>query len=502
MADMVKGETQIGRQAVERKLLTTAELNTCIEQQKALASQGKRVGLTEVMIKEGLVTRSQLQRLGGDMEDSIVRKAQQIPGFQILGKLGAGAMATVFKARQLSLDRIVAVKVLPKKLGENPEFVDRFYKEGRAAARLNHNNIVQAVDVGEAGGYHYFVMEYIDGKTVYDDLATQKMYSEKEALRIIIQVARALEHASARGFVHRDVKPKNIMLTKDNVAKLADMGLARETGDIKTAMAEAGRAYGTPYYISPEQVRGEVNIDFRADMYSLGATFYHMVTGKVPFEGSTPAAVMHKHLKEPLIPPDHIVPTLSTGVGEVIERMMAKKRGDRYASMSDLIADLEAIAHGDPPLQARKNYDDQLLEGLAEGMEDASDDIAAAQGEAAPIKVPLLWVPRPQPEPAKGCRAECSAHSRTPARRKPKFLFQRKIALLRPPRETDFSTKSAVFPTPPRTALRHHKSNPRHRPAPDIANHFLHILKKTGSQPIFPFDLMRGSNYILRIGCI
>jgi serine/threonine-protein kinase len=292
----------------------------------------------------------------------------------------------------MSLDRIVAVKVLPKKLGENPEFVERFYREGRAAARLNHNNIVQAIDVGEAAGYHYFVMEYIDGKTVYDDLAAGTIYKEADALEIIIQVAEALAHAAERGFVHRDVKPKNIMLTKQGMAKLADMGLARETGDMKAAMAEAGRAYGTPYYISPEQIRGEVNIDFRADMYSLGATFYHMITGKLPFEGTTPAAVMHKHLKEALVPPDHIVPTLSTGVGEVIERMMAKRRRDRYATMVDLLDDLKAIARGEPPLQARKVYDADLLAGLAESTEAEPAETPVVEEQAAPASVPLVWM--------------------------------------------------------------------------------------------------------------
>ncbi|HSW47046.1 MAG TPA: serine/threonine-protein kinase [Phycisphaerae bacterium] len=392
MADSIKSDTQMGRLAIEHKLLTLAELNTCMEERQALVLAGKRVSLIEVMIKSGYVTRSQLQRLGGDMEDSIATRAQQIPGFQILGKLGAGAMATVFKARQLSLDRIVAIKVLPKKLGENPEFVDRFYKEGRAAARLNHNNIVQAIDVGEAGGYHYFVMEYIDGKTVYDDLAAQQMYSESEALRIIIQMARALEHASARGFIHRDVKPKNIMLTRDAVAKLADMGLARETADMKAAMAEAGRAYGTPYYISPEQIRGELNIDFRADMYSLGATFYHMVTGRVPFEGTTPAAVMHKHLKEPLKPPDHAVPTLSSGIGEVIERMMAKKREHRYATWGDLLVDLDAVARGDAPLMARKKMNQGLLKSLAESADASATPILRPKPAPQPIKVPVVWL--------------------------------------------------------------------------------------------------------------
>ncbi|UCD29582.1 MAG: serine/threonine protein kinase [Planctomycetota bacterium] len=392
MADVIS-DSQVGRLAVERKLMSLEELNDCLEEQKKLLKkEGKRVSLSEVMLRCGFVTRSQIQRLGMDMEDSIARRAQQIPGFQILGKLGQGAMATVFKARQLSLDRIVAIKVLPKKLGENPEFVQRFYKEGRAAARLNHNNIVQAIDVGEAGGYHYFVMEYIDGKTVYDDLAANKIYTEEEALDIVIQVARALEHASERGFVHRDVKPKNVMLTKGGVAKLADMGLARETADLKAAVAEAGRAYGTPYYISPEQIRGEVNIDFRADVYSLGATFYHMVSGKLPFEGTTPAAVMHKHLKEPLIPPDHVVPTLSAGVGEVIEGMMAKKREDRYTSYGDLLTDLEAVARGEPPLQARKRYDDNLLQGLAESGETVEMESPEAEDEPVTATIPLVWV--------------------------------------------------------------------------------------------------------------
>ncbi len=393
MADTIS-DTQLGRLAVDRKLMTPEELHDCLQEQKKLAGEGGRLPLTEVILRCGYVTRSQLERIsvGMDMEDSIARKAQQIPGFQILGKLGAGAMATVFKARQLSLQRTVAIKVLPRKLSENPEFVERFYKEGQAAARLNHNNIVQAIDVGEAGGYHYFVMEFIDGKTVYDDLAAAKVYPEKEALEIVIQVARALEHAAERGFIHRDVKPKNIMLTKQGVAKLADMGLARETSDIKAAMAEAGRAYGTPYYISPEQIRGKLDIDFRADMYSLGATFYHMVTGKLPFEGATPAAVMHKHLKEPLIPPDHVVPSLSTGVGEVIERMMAKKPEERYPTMRDLITDLEAIARGEPPLQARKRYDPNLLQGLAESGETVQMDSPVRESAEPVNAVPLVWI--------------------------------------------------------------------------------------------------------------
>ena len=284
-----------------------------------------------------------------------------------MGKLGAGAMAIVYKAKQLSLDRTVAIKVLPKRFSENPEYVERFYKEGQAAGKLNHNNIVQAFDVGEAGGYHYFVMEYVEGKTLYDDLLAGKVFAEDEALEIIIQVARALAHSHARGLIHRDVKPKNIMINTAGVVKLADMGLARETTDIEAAQTEAGKAYGTPYYIAPEQIRGEIDIDGRADIYSLGATFYHLVTGRVPFMADDPADVMRKHLKEQLIPPDHINTSLSAGTSEIIEVMMAKRKEDRYKDAEELLTDLEAIRNGQTPLRAHKRFDVSVLEQLGKG---------------------------------------------------------------------------------------------------------------------------------------
>jgi serine/threonine-protein kinase len=221
-------------------------------------------------------------------------------------------------------------------------------------------------------------MEYVEGKTVYDDLSKGKVYSEAEALDITIQVTRALAHAHGKGLIHRDVKPKNIMLTKEGVVKLADMGLARARDDKETAAQEAGRAYGTPYYISPEQIRGELDIDFRADVYSLGATFYHMVTGKVPFDGASPSAVMHKHLKEPLLPPDHINTSLSAGVAETIEVMMSKKRDNRYNSTEDLLKDLLAVQRGEPPLQARRRVDPHVLRNLVKMEKDATKQAEAA----------------------------------------------------------------------------------------------------------------------------
>ncbi len=359
-------ETELGRLVVERRLATQEEVDRCIE--KYSSGDPSNQTLASVLVEDRVVTPSQIERLQSQIEES--RKGRQIPGYQILGKLGSGAMATTFKARQISLDRLVAIKVLPRRLSENADYVERFYREGKAAAKLNHGNIAQAFDVGEAGGYHYFVMEYVEGHTLYDEIAAGKVFSEADALTIVIQLAKALEHAHGQGLIHRDVKPKNIMITTDGMVKLVDMGLARSVTNSVVAQAEAGKAFGTPYYISPEQIRGEVDIDFRADIYSLGATLYHMVTGRVPFEGDSPTAVMHKHLKETLTPPDHINTSLSAGLGEVVEVMMAKDRNRRYRSTSDLLLDLESIAQGEPPLQARKNIGAGVLEGLAEGIDE------------------------------------------------------------------------------------------------------------------------------------
>ncbi len=358
-------DTIFGKIAVEQGLCTNGELRRALEE---LESRRKinPIVLKDLMIDLGYITATQAERLKTSIKESKTA-AHQIPGYRILGKLGAGAMAVVYKARQLSLNRTVAIKVLPKRFTENREYVERFYKEGQAAAKLNHNNIVQAFDVGEAGGYHYFVMEYVEGRTLYDDLVAGKVFSEGEALDIIIQVASALGHAHACGLIHRDVKPKNIMINTAGIVKLADMGLARETTDIEAAQTEAGKAYGTPYYIAPEQIRGEINIDGRADIYGLGATFYHMVTGRVPFMADDPADVMKKHLRERLIPPDHINTSLSAGVSEVIEIMMAKRKDDRYDSIEELMGDLEAIHKGQPPLRAHKRFDVSTLGQLETG---------------------------------------------------------------------------------------------------------------------------------------
>jgi serine/threonine protein kinase len=361
-------DTEVGKVVMDLGLATRTEVDFCREQQKQSSDPNQR-SLADLLVENNFITINQAKRIRGQIDE---RKSSQLPGYHIMGKLGKGAMATVYKARQISLDRVVAVKVLPKKMSDSAEFVDRFYKEGRAAARLSHNNIVQAIDVGSTpDGMHYFAMEYVEGPTLYDimqppPVGQGRHFTEPEALDICIQMADALAHAHRRGLIHRDVKPKNILLTPQGVAKLTDLGLARATDDKMAAESEAGKAYGTPYYISPEQIRGDVDIDFRADIYSLGATMYHLVTGRPPFEGDTPTAVMHKHLKQPLVPPDHLNTHLTSGVGEIIEVAMAKNRDERYASTEDLLEDLRDVRAGNPPTHARRAVDLESLANIEE----------------------------------------------------------------------------------------------------------------------------------------
>ncbi len=192
---------------------------------------------------------------------------------------------------------------------------------------------------------------------------------------IILQVAQALQHASRRGLIHRDIKPANIVLTPDGIAKLADLGMARETTDAAQARAEKGLTIGTPFYISPEQIEGHEDIDVRADMYSLGATFYHLVTGRPPFPGADVDKVLEAHLDEELTPPDHINTDLSSGLGEVVEFMMAKDRRDRYQKPDDLILDLECLYAGEAPKLARQKIEAATLKELAEGEDDEEEDV-------------------------------------------------------------------------------------------------------------------------------
>ncbi len=312
---------------------------------------------------------------------------QQIPGYQLLEKLGQGSMGMVYKARQVSMNRLVAIKVLHPRLAANPKYLERFTQEAHIAARLNHNNVVQAIDVGTIGNLNYFIMEYVQGTTIKAHLEAGKIYQEQEALEIVRQVAQALDHAHRRHLVHRDIKPANIILTTEGVAKLADLGLAREMADPQRTELEKGLVLGTPYYIAPEQIQGDDGVDVRADIYALGATLYHMVTGQPPFPGSNVDKVLRAHLKDELTPPDHLNTTLSSGIGEVVEVMMAKDRAQRYQDPGTLLMDLESLLAGQSPKVASQQFAQSSLHNLAEG-EIAEEEDARAAGRG----VHTIWL--------------------------------------------------------------------------------------------------------------
>jgi serine/threonine-protein kinase len=313
-------------------------------------------------------------------------------------------MGVVYKARQLSMNRLVAIKVLHPRLAGNTEFMKRLTREAHLAAKLGHNNIIQAIDVGSAGNIHYFVMEYVEGVTIKqilegytvkhadgrEEKVPPRVFSEREAVEIILQVAQALQHAHRRQLIHRDIKPANIVLTAEGVAKLADIGMARETDDQALARAEKGMTIGTPYYMAPEQIHGREDIDSRADIYSLGATLYHMVIGRPPFPGSKVDDVLKAHLEEELVPPDHLNVSLSSGLGEVVEFMMAKKRSRRYQTPGDLIIDLECLLNGEPPKLARQRIEATTLEELAAGETEGPDDEAVTVARGSQSHV--LWL--------------------------------------------------------------------------------------------------------------
>jgi serine/threonine-protein kinase len=361
-------EERLAHALVSRGLVTREEIDHC---RPAGQHDTSAEALLARLVKAGFLTAHQAERVAEGLDALL---GQQIPGFQLLDKLGSGTMGIVYKARQLSMDREVAIKVLQPRLAANRSFIERFTREAHVAARLSHNNIVQAFDVGSAGTLHYFVMEYVQGTTIKDELEAGKVYREREAVDIVLQIAQALQHAHRRNLIHRDIKPANIILTMDGVAKLADLGLARQAHDLALDQAERGMTIGTPFYISPEQIRGEESIDIRADIYSLGATFYHMVTGQPPFPGKKVDAVLQGHLEKELTPPDHLNMNLSAGVGEVIEFMMAKDREQRYPTPGDLIIDLECLLAGQPPKIARQRIDAASLAGLARGEADDEDD--------------------------------------------------------------------------------------------------------------------------------
>jgi serine/threonine-protein kinase len=277
---------------------------------------------------------------------------KRVAGYEIIEKIGEGGMGVVYRARQISMDRIVALKILGGWLSRDRGYATRFLREARLAAKLDHPNIVRGIDAGQDGSTYFFAMEFVEGRPLGSMIRGRRVMGTDEAVGIVKQVASALDHAWQNGLVHRDVKPENVVISKSGVAKLMDLGLAKSAGVEGSHLTQTGVSVGTPLYMSPEHVRADKSIDIRADIYSLGATFYRLVAGVPPFEGSTAIITANMHITDALVPACERNPDVSAEVSAVIDKMMAKRPGDRYADPAQLIQDLERLERGEAPLHA------------------------------------------------------------------------------------------------------------------------------------------------------
>lgn len=288
------------------------------------------------------------------------RRPKSVPGYQIERVIGHGGMGSVYLARQISLDRKVALKVMSHSWAGDPVFVARFIREAYAAALLSHPNVVQIYDIGEIDETRYFSMEFVPGQSLLEVVRERGRLDPDVAVGYILQAARGLKHAHDRGIIHRDIKPDNLLLDELGTVKVADLGLVK-TPDLSSyhdrlcekSASDSGlhtlppdmtgvqMALGTPAYMAPEQCRDASAVDHRADIYSLGCTLYALVTGKQPFEAKSAVSLMKKHAYEAPVPPDQLVPRLPKEIAAVIQRMMAKLPGERYSNMGEVIRTLE-----------------------------------------------------------------------------------------------------------------------------------------------------------------
>ena len=263
--------------------------------------------------------------------------------YEITEKIAQGGMSVVYKALDLNLNRYDAIKILKEEFASSDEILERFKQEANAVAFLSHPNIVNIYNVGSEDNIHYIVMEYVKGKTLKEIIRAKGHLSNEEALNYSYQIARALESAHNSNIIHRDIKPQNIIITKDGLVKVTDFGIAKHSDS--ATITNSGKIIGSAHYFSPEQARGNMT-DRRSDIYSLGITMYEMVTGSVPFDAESPITIALQHMQEPLPSPRILNAQVSEGVEKVILRATEKNPIERYQNIEDMMTDLRALMNG------------------------------------------------------------------------------------------------------------------------------------------------------------
>jgi eukaryotic-like serine/threonine-protein kinase len=280
--------------------------------------------------------------------------------YELDGVVGRGSLAEVYRARDIRLDRIVAVKTLRADLARNQQSQGRFRREAQSAASLTHPSIVGVYDTGEdmATGVPvpYIVMEYVDGRIVRDLLQEGYRLLPERSLEIIDGVLRALDYSHQAGIVHRDIKPGNVMVTRNGDVKVMDFGIARAMDDAQATTTQTAQVIGTVQYLSPEQARGE-RVDSRSDLYSVGCVLYELLTGRPPFTGDSPVAIAYQHVRENPVPPSRVDPDVPAWADAIVLKAMAKSPADRYQTAAEMRADLQRAASSmpmsAPPIKAR-----------------------------------------------------------------------------------------------------------------------------------------------------
>lgn len=367
---------------ISKQIITKEQLAECLKIQQELRAMGlPDRSVLMILLDKKYLTKEQMAQLK-PMETGEAKSVSfpEIPGYELQKKLGEGGMGAVYLARQISMDRPVAIKILSRSLANNKDFIERFHREARASAILNHRNIVSGIDVGAHQGYHYFVMEYVQGNTV-DSLLEHGPLTEKKALDIIYEVALALDHAHQSHFVHRDIKPENIMVTSSGEIKLLDFGLVKQLSEKSSQLTQENSTFGTPFYISPEQASGEP-VDIRSDIYSLGATLFHLITGRPPFSGNTSIAIMSKHLTEGVPDPKELNPKISGICANLIFRMMEKKPAKRFQTPKELMEFIHSL----------RQKGTVSLASIQEEEEEATEDSVAEKKDSSE---PVLTIPKP-----------------------------------------------------------------------------------------------------------
>ncbi|HUT88004.1 MAG TPA: protein kinase, partial [Thermoguttaceae bacterium] len=339
---------------VRSGLFTPAELAAFQQDLPPDRRPRKPQDLARELVQAGWLTKYQAAEIYQGKTKGLV-----LGDYVVLDEIGAGGMGQVFKAWHRTMERTVALKKLPQKTMRSPQAIERFHREVKAAARLEHPNIVTAYDAGEAEGIHFLVMQYVDGRDLADVLAERGPLPVAEALDYMIQSARGLEYAHDQGVVHRDIKPANLLLDQRGTVKILDMGLARmhqTDRPVETArserLTESGQVMGTFDYMAPEQAEDTHHADRQADVYALGCTLYRLLTGDPPYQGETAIQVLLAHREAAIPSLSEARPDVPARLDAVCQRMMAKRPEDRQPSMAAVVAELEAcVAPQAPPVQ-------------------------------------------------------------------------------------------------------------------------------------------------------